>query len=128
MKEFMFCGFVLVLMSLADAGSGQYAPIAKDAYPYRRPGLPVFPTPVRRTVSNSRIVRKVKPGSPKKGGFIPLYPNGKPTPVRDLKLKTIPASGPVSALSPRNQKIRNLTDPVPTVGTIPFHSLYQDPQ
>jgi hypothetical protein len=128
MKEFMLCGFVLVLVGLADAGFCQYGTIGKDAYPYNRPGLPAFPTPVRRTLTNTRNVRKVKPGTPKKGGFISLYPNGKPTPVRNLKLKNLPASGPVSALSPRNQKIRNLTDPVPTVGTIPFHSLYQDPQ
>jgi hypothetical protein len=114
MKKFLFLGLVIIVMGMTEAGSCQYAPIAKDAYPLQRPGLPAYPTPVKRTLSNSRVVRKVKPGPPKKqSGFIPLYPNGKPTPVRVQKIQKPPMSGPVSVLAPRN---------------IPYPSLYRDPQ
>jgi hypothetical protein len=127
MKKFLLGGFFPVFMGIAQAGFCQYAPYAKDAYPLQHSGLPTFPTPVTRTVTNTRVVRKVKPGPPKKVGFIPLYPNGKPAPVRHQKIKTPPLSGPASIVSPRNQKIRNLTNPVSTPVNVPFHSLYQDP-
>ncbi len=36
MNKFLIWGFVTGLLGLADAGSCQYAPIAKDAYPFQR--------------------------------------------------------------------------------------------
>jgi hypothetical protein len=112
----MFLGFVLVWTGVAGAGFAQYAPLTRNGLPPRS-GFSVYPTPVKSTIAKSRMLRKKgKPttAAAKKNGFIPLYPNGKPTPipVRNQAIPTLPKSGPTSVLAPRN---------------MPYSSLYQDP-
>ncbi len=116
MKKLTLLGYFIAWLGAMGTGSAQYAPLTRNALPPRA-GYSVYPKPVKSAIPKSRMLRKkgtATVSAPKKGGFIPLYPNAnsKPTPVRNLTIPNPPRSGPASVVAPR---------------TMSYPSLYQDP-